>query len=186
MMSLSLIVTKSVCSGNAEVGNDVNLPSQVLVSAAKSLGKILGDEAEQPLLESLNYFCSESPFSYIGPGFYLPRRILTFMVLLSTGQFVIVTMNQFPNWAKEVRFDTPRNRSVACITRIRPDLGLISASVASLLAATIEEEGPFGLRHHDHGHGHLDSRLCLQRRIPPAHERRLLEIAGGGRRPAPF
>jgi len=52
---------------------------------------------------SLQYFCNDSPFKYIAFGYHLPRRILTFVVMLSGAQFAIVVLNQFPNWAVTMR-----------------------------------------------------------------------------------
>ena len=82
VMSLSLIITGSVCGRSADDGK---VPNQSLISAAEKLGSLV-NVGPEPVISSLTYFCSESPFSYITIGFFLPRRILTLMVLLCTGQ----------------------------------------------------------------------------------------------------
>ncbi|GMH63592.1 hypothetical protein TL16_g03756 [Triparma laevis f. inornata] len=99
LMSLSLIITGSVCGSHADDGK---IPNQNLISAASKFGNLI-NVGPEPLISSLTYFCSESPFSYITLGFFLPRRILTLMVLLCTGQLSIVIMNQFPHWAQSLR-----------------------------------------------------------------------------------
>ena len=106
MISAALIIVGAVCdkddAGAKFSGAKINLQAVPGLSASS-------------IDSSLDYFCEDSPFKYIAFGYHLPRRILTFVVVLSGLQFIIVILNQFPDWAttmrkvKKVRYDEERS-----------------------------------------------------------------------------
>mmetsp|Transcript_9797 Transcript_9797/g.19895 ORF Transcript_9797/g.19895 Transcript_9797/m.19895 type:complete len:630 (-) Transcript_9797:55-1944(-) len=88
LISIGLIVVGAVC-------DEEGLGAKLFLTN-------IGLESEMSY-DSLDYFCNDSPFKYITFGYHLPRRILTLVVVLSGIQLVIVILNQFPDWAIQMR-----------------------------------------------------------------------------------
>jgi hypothetical protein len=91
-LSYSLIITAATCGADEPsewAKNTVLYIGKGLTFISPYTTPDLHETGLKQMNIHLDYFCYESPFSYIAVGYDLPRRILTLLVILMIGHSII-------------------------------------------------------------------------------------------------
>ncbi len=119
VLSLLLIATGSACEHDNMVSAKLSHFISTLPPAQESTGETVA-----------KYFCADSPFSYITPGYSLPRRILTLILVFCILQCALTVANLWPSWRQVLS-----TRTVAAATFDASSLVLIAATLFFALDA---------------------------------------------------